>query len=138
MLRCRPGGQNNEQAGLRSRLPQSTVAAVQSLLFKVLPYVLHGCSWWEFVIRGVSVYLFLLVFQRLTGRRQTSQYAPFDLVLLLILSNAVQNSMNAGDNSLIGGLISAGTLLACHALLSRLSYRFARKLRRLVNGKPRF
>ena len=92
--------------------------------------------WWEFVIRGVGVYLFLLVFLRLTGRRETGQYAPFDLVLLLILSNAVQNSMNAGDNSLIGGLISAGTLLACHALLSRLSYRFAR-LRRLVNGKPK-
>ena len=61
--------------------------------------------WWEFVVRGVAVYLFLLVFLRLTGRRQTGQYAPFDLVLLLILSNAVQNSMNAGDNSLIGGMI---------------------------------
>ncbi|KOC20737.1 hypothetical protein GL58_14785 [Comamonas testosteroni] len=95
-----------------------------------------AAPWWEFVIRGVSVYLFLLVFLRLTGRRQTGQYAPFDLVLLLILSNAVQNSMNAGDNSLIGGLISATTLLACHALLSHLSYRFA-GLRRLVNGKPK-
>lgn len=92
--------------------------------------------WWEFMIRGVCVYLFLLVFLRLTGRRQTGQYAPFDLVLLLILSNAVQNSMNAGDNSLIGGLISAATLLGCHALLSHLSYRFAR-LRKLVNGRPK-
>ncbi len=52
---------------------------------------------------------FLLVFLRVTGRRQVGQYAPFDLVLLLILSNAVQNSMNAGDNSLVGGLISAAT-----------------------------
>ena len=69
--------------------------------------------WWEFVLRGVVVYLFLLVFLRLTGKRQTGQYAPFDLVLLLILSNAVQNSMNAGDNSLIGGLISAITLIVC-------------------------
>ena len=91
--------------------------------------------WWEFVVRGVAVYLFLLVFLRITGRRQTGQYAPFDLVLLLILSNAVQNSMNAGDNSLIGGLISASTLIACHALLSRLTYHFA-SLRKLVNGKP--
>ena len=62
--------------------------------------------WWELVLRSIVVYLFLLVFLRLTGRRQTGQYAPFDLVLLLILSNAVQNSMNAGDNSLVGGLIS--------------------------------
>ena len=64
--------------------------------------------WWELVVRGVIVYLFLLVFLRLTGKRQTAQYAPFDLILLLILSNAVQNSMNAGDNSLTGGLVSAG------------------------------
>ena len=92
--------------------------------------------WWEFVVRGVAVYLFLLVFLRITGRRQTGQYAPFDLVLLLILSNAVQNSMNGGDNSLIGGLISASTLIACHALLSRLTYHFA-SLRKLVNGKPK-
>ncbi|QXZ09730.1 DUF421 domain-containing protein [Comamonas sp. Y33R10-2] len=92
--------------------------------------------WWEFVIRGVVVYLFLLVFLRITGRRQTGQYAPFDLVLLLILSNAVQNSMNAGDNSLIGGLISASTLISCHTLLSRLTYHFVH-LRKLVNGKPK-
>lgn len=59
--------------------------------------------WWEFVLRGVIVYVFLLIFLRLTGKRQTGQFAPFDLVLLLILSNAVQNSMNAGDNSLVGG-----------------------------------
>ena len=91
--------------------------------------------WWEFVVRGVAVYLFLLVFLRLTGRRQTGQYAPFDLVLLLILSNAVQNSMNAGDNSLVGGLISAATLLACHGLLAQMSFRFPR-LRHLIDGKP--
>jgi len=92
--------------------------------------------WWEFVLRGVVVYLFLLVFLRLTGRRQTGQYAPFDLILLLILSNAVQNSMNAGDNSLIGGLISAATLLMCHVLLAQLTYRFPR-LADLVDGRPK-
>lgn len=92
--------------------------------------------WWEFVLRGVVVYLFLLVFLRLTGKRQTGQYAPFDLVLLLILSNAVQNSMNAGDNSLIGGLISALALLGCHVALSQLTYRFS-WLERLIDGQPR-
>lgn len=90
--------------------------------------------WWEFVFRGVVVYLFLLVFLRLTGRRQTAQYAPFDLILLLILSNAVQNAMNAGDNSLLGGLILATTLLLCHLLLSRLGYYFPR-LSRVIDGK---
>ena len=82
--------------------------------------------WWEFVLRGIVVYLFLLVFMRLTGKRQTGQYEPFDLILLLILSNAVQNSMNAGDNSLVGGLISASTLLLLHVALARLAFHFPR------------
>lgn len=91
--------------------------------------------WWEFVLRGAVVYVFLLVFLRLTGKRQTGQFAPFDLVLLLILSNAVQNSMNAGDNSLVGGLISATTLIICHVVLARLTFRFPR-VEQLVDGKP--
>ncbi|BEP93622.1 DUF421 domain-containing protein [Acidovorax sp. sif1233] len=92
--------------------------------------------WWEFVLRGVVVYVFLLVFLRLTGKRQTGQYAPFDLVLLLILSNAVQNSMNAGDNSLVGGLVSATTLIGCHVVLAQLTFRFA-WMERLIDGTPR-
>lgn len=92
--------------------------------------------WWEFVIRGVVVYAFLLVFLRLTGRRQIGQYEPFDLVLLLILSNAVQNSMNAGDNSLLGGLISAATLILCHMLIARLTYRWPR-VARWIDGRPK-
>ena len=91
--------------------------------------------WWEFVLRGGVVYVFLLVFLRLTGRRQIGQYDPFDLILLLILSNAVQNSMNAGDNSLLGGLISALTLIACHLLTAQFIWRYPR-LARLVDGKP--
>lgn len=91
--------------------------------------------WWEFVLRGVVVYLFLLVFMRLSGKRQTGQYEPFDLILLLILSNAVQNSMNAGDNSLVGGLISASTLIVCHMLLAWLTFRHA-WMERLVDGRP--
>ncbi len=91
--------------------------------------------WWEFVLRGGVVYVFLLVFLRITGRRQIGDYAPFDLILLLILSNAVQNSMNAGDNSLVGGLISATTLMLLHWVMSRLSYRFA-GFERLIDGHP--
>ncbi len=91
--------------------------------------------WWEFVVRGMVVYVFLLVFLRLTGKRQTGQYAPFDLVLLLVLSNAVQNSMNAGDNSLVGGLISALTLIGCHVVLAQLTFR-SPWLARWVDGTP--
>src|SRR2546429_3568504 len=67
--------------------------------------------WWEFVLRAVIVYGFLLVILRLTGKRQVGQLAPFDLVLLLVLSNAVQNSMNGGDNSITGGIILTATLV---------------------------
>jgi uncharacterized membrane protein YcaP (DUF421 family) len=90
---------------------------------------------WELIIRSVVVYGFLLVLLRLTGKRQVGQLAPFDLVLLLVLSNAVQNSMNGGDNSLIGGLISAVTLVLLNGLLGILTYR-SKKLEDLIEGQP--
>jgi len=91
--------------------------------------------WWELIVRGVVVYVFLLLLLRLTGKRQVGQLAPFDLVLLLVLSNAVQNSMNAGDNSLIGGLLSAATLIAVNYLLGLATFR-SKKLEALIEGRP--
>lgn len=91
--------------------------------------------WWELVIRGVVVYLFLITLLRITGKRQIGQLSPLDLVLLLILSNAVQNSMNAGDNSLIGGLISATTLVALNYLIEFATMK-SRKLEEIVDGRP--
>src|SRR5690242_2184640 len=91
--------------------------------------------WWEFVVRGVLVYVFLILLLRLTGKRQVGQLAPFDLVLLLVLSNAVQNSMNGGDNSLIGGLISATTLVAANWLVSLGTYR-SKALAAAIEGRP--
>jgi uncharacterized membrane protein YcaP (DUF421 family) len=91
--------------------------------------------WTEFVVRGAIVYVFLLLLLRLTGRRQVGQLAPFDLVLLLVLSNAVQNSMNGGDNSLVGGLISAATLVALNYLVGALTYR-SKRLEALIEGRP--
>ncbi len=55
-----------------------------------------GVPWWELVIRGIVVYTALILLLRMTGKRQIGQLSPLDLVLLLILSNAVQNSMNGG------------------------------------------
>ena len=91
--------------------------------------------WWELVLRSTIVYVFLLVLLRLTGKRQIGQLAPFDLVLLLVLSNAVQNSMNAGDNSLVGGLLAAGTLVALNLLVGVVTYR-NKTLEALVEGRP--
>lgn len=91
--------------------------------------------WWEFIVRGVVIYVFLLALLRVTGKRQISQMSPFDLVLLLILSNAVQNSMNAGDNSLVGGIISATTLVGLNYAIGLATFR-SRRLERLVEGRP--
>ena len=91
--------------------------------------------WWELVLRSVVVYVFLLVLLRITGKRQVGQLAPFDLVLLLVLSNAVQNSMNAGDNSLIGGLISATTLIGLNYCMGTATYH-SKRLEAVVEGRP--
>jgi uncharacterized membrane protein YcaP (DUF421 family) len=90
----------------------------------------------EFVARAAIVYVFLLIGLRVCGKRQTGQLAPFDLVLLLVLSNAVQNAMNGGDNSVLGGLVSAGTLIAIHYAVSILSFR-SRRFEAWVEGRPR-
>src|SRR6185295_11445109 len=77
----------------------------------------------ELVIRSVAVYGFLIVALRIGGRRELGQMTSFDLILLLILSNAVQNSINAGDNSLVGGLVCAATLIGLNMLLGFVVYR---------------
>jgi len=91
--------------------------------------------WWEFIVRGIVVYLFLIIILRLTGKRQVGQLAPFDLVLLLVLSNAVQNSMNGGDNSLAGGLISATTLVAFNYFIGVVTFR-SRRAEAIIEGRP--
>ncbi|MEJ0062815.1 MAG: YetF domain-containing protein [Alphaproteobacteria bacterium] len=91
--------------------------------------------WWELILRGAIVYVVLLVLLRIAGKRQVGELAPFDLVLLLILSNAVQNSMNGGDVSLIGGLILAIILVSIDYLISLATYR-SRKLETLIEGQP--
>jgi uncharacterized membrane protein YcaP (DUF421 family) len=91
--------------------------------------------WWELIARSAVVYLFLIVLLRLTGKRQVGQLAPFDLVLLLVLSNAVQNSMNGGDNSLVGGLVSAATLVGLNFLVGMATFR-SKKVEELIEGRP--
>ena len=91
--------------------------------------------WWELIVRSVIVYGFLIIMLRVSGKRQVGQLAPFDLVLLLVLSNAVQNSMNGGDNSLVGGLISAATLIALNYCVGLATFK-SRRLEAVVDGRP--
>src|SRR5512143_1168779 len=91
--------------------------------------------WWEFILRGLVVYVFLIILLRLTGKRQVGQLAPFDLVLLLVLSNAVQNAMNGGDNSVTGGLILATTLVTLNWIVGWATFR-NKRLEELIEGRP--
>jgi uncharacterized membrane protein YcaP (DUF421 family) len=93
-----------------------------------------GNLWWHFILRAAIVYVFLLVLLRLTGKRQVGQLAPFDLVLLLVLSNGVQNAMNGGDNSITSGVILACTLVGLNYIVGWLTFK-SRKLERLIEGQ---
>ena len=88
----------------------------------------------EKILRPVVVYLFLIFFLRLFGKRELAQLNPFDLVVLLSLSNTVQNAMIGDDNSVSGGIIGAFALLAINWLLMWLLFR-APKVNQALEGK---
>ncbi len=88
----------------------------------------------EKIARPVIVYLFLVVGLRLAGKRELAQLNPFDLVVLLTLSNTVQNAIIGEDNSVTGGIIGATALLLVNYLVVRFLYGH-RRLDRIVEGK---
>jgi uncharacterized membrane protein YcaP (DUF421 family) len=88
----------------------------------------------EKILRPVLVYAFLVFSLRLAGKRELAQLNPFDLIVLLTLSNTVQNAIIGNDNSLLGGLIGAATLLAVNMLVVRFLFTHER-LDELVEGK---
>lgn len=90
--------------------------------------------WLEKVVRPVIVYVFLIVGLRIAGKRELAQLNPFDLVVLLTLSNTVQNAIIGNDTSVTGGIIGAATLLVVNSLVVRFVYTH-RKLEEVVEGK---
>lgn len=90
--------------------------------------------WWEFVVRGAAVYVVLLVAVRISGKRTIGQFTPFDLLVVVLLSEAVGGSMSGGDESLVGGLIVAFTLLALNILISYTASRSV-KLESILEGE---
>ena len=89
----------------------------------------------EKVLRPAIVYGFLVVLLRVFGKRELAQLNPFDLVVLLSLSNTVQNAIIGNDNSLSGGLIGAFTLLGINYLVVRFLFRH-RRLDQIFEGRP--
>jgi uncharacterized membrane protein YcaP (DUF421 family) len=100
----------------------------QSLMHPGVPVI-------EKIVRPLVVYVFLIAGLRLAGKRELAQLNPFDLVVLLTISNTVQNAIIGNDNSLVGGLIGATTLLVANWVVVRWTFRHAR-LERLIEGTP--
>ncbi len=89
----------------------------------------------EIFVRTAIVYFVVLFGLRITGKRQIGQMSPFDLVLLLLISNAVQNAMTGPDTSVTGGVIAALTLLGLNVLVTFYVHQ-NKKLGRLLGGSP--
>ena len=90
--------------------------------------------WWEFIARGLIIYLALLLLVRLSGKRTVGQFTPFDLVVVLLLSEAVSNGLSGGDDSIAGGLIVAATLVGLNFALGWLTSHYE-ALEKIVEGR---
>jgi uncharacterized membrane protein YcaP (DUF421 family) len=104
-------------------------AMMQSMFHTQLPLL-------EKILRPVVVYLFLVLLLRVFGKRELAQLNPFDLVVLLSLSNTVQNAMIGDDNSVSGGLVGAFSLLAINWLVVRLLY-YSPRAEQILTGRER-
>ena len=111
-------------------------------MFRVMPSALDlrgmltpELSLLEKMLRPVFVYIFLVIALRIFGKRELAQLNPFDLVVLLSLSNTVQNAIIGADNSVAGGLLGALTLLAVNYFVVRYFFKH-RRLDQIIEGKP--
>lgn len=91
--------------------------------------------WWELILRGLVVYFALLFLLRITGKRQIGQLSPFDLILLLLISEAVQNAIVADDKSIIGGLIAVVTLIGINYLVGLATFK-NKRVETFMEGRP--
>jgi uncharacterized membrane protein YcaP (DUF421 family) len=91
--------------------------------------------WWEFVLRAIVVYVLVLGMVRLSGKRALGQFTPFDVLLIVLLGNAVQNALLGKDTSLGGGLLLAATLITLNYGVGWVTARNA-GFERFVEGEP--
>ena len=89
----------------------------------------------DIVLRGIVVFFALYVLMRIIGRRELSKLEPFDLILLIILGDAVQQGLTQDDYSLTGAMLAVGTIAVLQVMVSFLNFRFPR-LRPVLNGEP--
>src|SRR3954470_21785304 len=87
------------------------------------------------IVRAIVVYLAVILLLRISGKRQLGQMGATEFVAVLLISNAVQNSMNGGDNSLLGGLLLAAVLIGISSLITVLTFR-SHRFRMIFEGTP--
>jgi uncharacterized membrane protein YcaP (DUF421 family) len=91
--------------------------------------------WWELVIRAAIVYALLLVLIRLSGRRTLGQFTPFDLLVVMLLSESVSNALSGGDDSIVAGIIAACTLIGLNLAVAVVTARNA-GVQKALQGEP--
>lgn len=94
-----------------------------------------SAPWWVFVLRATVIYLLVMLLVRISGKRAIGQLTPLDLVLLILIGNAVQNGINGGDNSLTGAAVMATTLIALNYAVAYATSH-SKRIERLVEGVP--
>jgi uncharacterized membrane protein YcaP (DUF421 family) len=94
-----------------------------------------GIPWWEFIVRGVLVYLALLIMVRISGKRTIGQFSPFDVIVMLLVAEAAQGPLTANDESVMGGLITIASLIALNFGFAFVSARW-RPFDKVVQGEP--
>ena len=101
-----------------------------------MPDLFHlSAPWWHFPLRAIAVYVLVMVLVRASGKRAVGQFTPFDLVLLILIGNAVQNGLNGGDNSLTGAALLAVFLIALNYAVALVAAR-SPGARKLIEGEP--
>lgn len=95
-----------------------------------------SAPWWHFPLRALAIYLMVMVMMRISGKRAVGQFTPFDLVLLILIGNAVQNGLNGGDNSITGAFLLAGCLIVLNYAVAWITAR-SRRAEELIEGVPK-
>ena len=92
-------------------------------------------AWWELPARAAIIYAVLLLLVRLSGKRTVGQFTPFDLLVVMLLSESVSAGLSGGEESVTGGLLAAATLIALNMLVAVVTARSTR-LQALAEGEP--
>lgn len=120
------GGDTKRRAAARVAIRGKTVMNAMLAL---------SAPWWHFALRACVVYALVMLLVRVSGKRAVGQFTPFDLVLLILVGNAVQNGLNGGDNSLTGAALLAVCLIVLNYIVAFVAARSPRA-RRWIEGEP--